>query len=89
MYPGKALPAESESSQNKPLVKGIVSKALAWTAHLCAVPGTASASKEADAVRVLICTLALISKVPAKAECQWQHFFGLNRHVFILIKSAT
>ena len=46
MYPGKALPAESESSQNKPLVKGIVSKALAWTTQLCAVPGTASASKE-------------------------------------------
>lgn len=89
-YLGKALSAESESFQTigeRDHFQGTCG------AHILVCssryPECFRGGKRPMLLRVLISILALISKVPAKAKCQWEHIFGLSRHVFILVKSTT
>lgn len=70
---GKALPAKSESSQNKPPFKGIISRGpvrsiapLLFTAAACAYEEVQSRRRERD--DFLTSTFTLISKIPAKAK---------------------
>ena len=89
-YPGKALPAESESFQTVGERDRFQGTCRAHT-PVCSsrYPKCFRGGQRPMLVSVLISTLALISKIAAKARCQWDHFFGLSRHVFILVKSTT
>lgn len=89
-YAGKALPAESESFQTTG-ERGHFQGTCGAHTPVCPprYPKSFRGGKRPMLLRVLLSTLALISKVPAKAKCQWEHIFGLSRHVFILVKSTT